>query len=190
MNPEEQLTLFIQRVNEMRSLRLYKQNGGQGGSLNISREVEGPPQVSFRLWGPDEEDLRSFLSLFRQFTLKREPIFVRTIYKLCNRLLEPDDPLREHFTNWKRTWNETAREITEGVQFTGHKVSPEELADLWINGYYFHSDTVKRQRLKEHFPHLTPAQANFQTYVTNATRAIDHLGHLVAEGMHRNAFRW
>jgi hypothetical protein len=198
MDPDQRLDLFRRRVNELRSRPLYKIGGGLGGSLNISREVEGPPQISIQLRFPDEEDLRSFLLIFRQFISQDEPIFVRKIYNLCYRALEPDDPLRDRFAAWLQIWQQTAREITEGIQFKGPTmipfkgptISPEELADLWINGYYFHNDGDKYERLEGLYGDLMYAKANFLTYLTHATRGIDHLGHLVAEGMDRNAFRF
>jgi hypothetical protein len=115
---------------------------------------------------------------------------VGKIYTLCYCALEPDDPLRDRFAAWYRAWQQTAREITEGIQFKGPTISPEELADLWINGYYFHNDADKYQRLEGLYGDLMYAKANFLTYLTHATRGIDHLGHLVDEGMDNNAFRF
>ena len=190
MDPEQQLDLFMQRINELRSRPLYKISGGLGGSFNISREGEGPPQVSIQLRFPDEEDLRSFLLIFRQFISRKEPVFVGKIYTLCYCALESDDLLRDRFAAWYGTWQQTAKEIAEGIQFKGPTISPVELADLWIDGYYFHNDADKYERLEGLYGDLMYAKANFLTYLTHATREIDHLEHLVDEGMDNNAFRF
>jgi hypothetical protein len=190
MRPEEQIALFVKRVSELRSRRLFKQGGGLGGSLNLNREVSGPPYVLLEVRLPDEEDLRSFLLVFRQFVLQTEPVFINKIYNICYQTLEPSSELRERLAEWYRNWKQTGREITVGMQFKGQTISPEELADLWINGYYFHNDADKYDQLENLFDNLAPAKVNFLTFLINATREIDHLGHLIAEGMKDNLFRF
>lgn len=186
MEREQQLTLFMRRVNELRGRRLFK----QGGPINISRETEDPPQISVQIRFPDEEDLRSFLLIFGQFVSQDAPVFVRKIYNLCFRALEPGDPLRELLAAWLQNWTQTGRQQTVGITLGDSSIPPGELANLWINGYYFHNDADKYERLKQLYGNLTPARVNLHIYLMNATRAIDHLGHLVAEGMHKNAFRF
>ena len=117
--------------------------------------------LSLNLWEPDEEDLRSFLPLFRRLVAQGEPIYVRRIYNLCYCViaLAQDELLRDHSVYWCNTWRRTERETMIGIQFQGAAMRPEELADLWINGYYFHNDIEKHERLLDD---LTAARANFQ----------------------------
>lgn len=188
----EQIALFLRRVDELRRRRLVQQGGGLGFTMNISRETEGPPNISLQIRLPDEEDVRSFLLVFRQLAMMKDsPVLVTKVYTDCFKALESDSELRDRLIGWRRAWKQTQREFTVGIRFGDYAIPPEALADLWINGYYFHSDAKKYEQLESMFGgSFMPAKVTFINYLVNASRGIDHLGHLVAEGIDNEVFNF
>lgn len=193
-NPqEEQITRFLWRADDLRSRPFFKQGGGLGGSLNIVREEpEGSLSVFGQINLPDEEHVRSFLLDFRKLAvLQGSSVLVTKVCDTCYKALPADSDLRQRLVDWRRTWIQTQKQFTEGIRIGDQGVSPEMWADLWINGYYFHDDPVKRRQLEAMFGGmLALAKVNFLNYVINATREIDRLAHLVEEGVSKGIFKF
>jgi hypothetical protein len=192
VDPKEQLTRFLQHVEALRNRKLFKQGGGLGFSLNMQREPDGPLNISTQVRLPDEEYLRSFLLEFRQLAaLQKSDILVTKVYNTCFKALGTNNELYPRFREWQSEWRQTQEKFTVGIQVGKQTIPPSKLADLWINGYYFHDEPAKRQQLEELYGgNVAPSKVNFVTYVINATRGIDHLGHLVAEGMKNGLFKF
>ncbi len=50
---------------------------------------------------------------------------------------------------------------------------PEHIADLWINGHYFHDDSEKAQELRRYVPHnILFVRPEFLNFIVEATRVI------------------
>jgi len=81
MNPLDQLGLFVDRVEQLRTTRAVR--GGLNSEMSINyHRMHG---MQFRLTEPDEEDIRSFLLTFRQFVSEKEPVFVPSTYNICHK---------------------------------------------------------------------------------------------------------
>lgn len=71
------------------------------------------------------------------------------------------------------------------------ELPPEDVADLWINGYYFHNDDDKYATLTNAFRYgLSFVQAHFMEFLIQATSLIICLGHVVAHVLKNNLFRF
>ena len=143
----ERLELFTQRVDELYDRRLVRQ--GMGAQLTINWDMASQ-LLTQRLIQPDEEDLRSFLLLFRQFVSKNEPIFVERIFNDSVRFLE-STTLKEEIEKAKKAWNDSFHKMGAFEAVIDNKeLTGEYLLDLWINGHYFHNDSELAAELRRY----------------------------------------
>src|SRR5579859_7891329 len=105
ITPLEQLELFVARCEQMKKTRLIA-TGSLSGGIRIRGETmpEGIV-VTSELIEPNEDDLRSFLLTFRQFTMQNEPIFVQKIFDLCQLHLK-DENLKQELIKARNHWKE------------------------------------------------------------------------------------
>ena len=147
LSEKEQLELFVERANEIRSLRLVK-NGVNTG-LKISWNKEKGLSLSFK--DVDEDDLKSFLMTFRHFISKEEPIFIYRIFNICHKRIL-NDKIKCYLIKSRDHWKSSCQ--IGHMKFTVNRkvFSPEYITDLFINGYYFHNDKEKRSIINKTFP--------------------------------------
>lgn len=187
MDDKRRLKRFIQRVHELRMRRMVQEWTGYTYSLNVD-SVKG---VSVRMEMPDEEDLISFLVVFRQFISEKEPVFLNRIYGICFKRLEPNNQLREQLIKGRQEWQRALKNNGIGLQFNEQSYSPEDVAKLWINGHYFHSDDEKYATLAAMFnSSLGFVKAHFMAFITGATPVIIHAGNIVEDALKHNRFRF
>ncbi len=139
---------------------------------------ENQPTV-FRASQPDEEDLRSYLLTFRKFISPKEPVFIRRIHKLCDQHLTSDE-LKGQIRDCQQGWKNHC--VRGGIKLNihGHDVRPEHIADLWINGHYFHDDLEKAKELERYMPFsILFVRQQFLHFVIEATRVIGGTGYTV-----------
>lgn len=148
MNIEEQLSLFVQRVDEIRRRPLIQNEFNPGISINLDK-ISG---LKFVLRQPNEDILRSFLLTFRQFLLNDEPINMNRIYNICDRYIT-SDKLRESLRHSRRKWKVEMKRGHFSLNISGENFTPEFIIDLWVNGFYFHTDERKYKRLCKLVPY-------------------------------------
>lgn len=144
----EQLELFVAKARELEDGRLFRNDPTHSFSMRWNR-VEG---LQFASREPNEEDLRSFLLTFRQFISNDEPIYLFRIYNLCQQHLT-SDAFKGYLIESRKIWK---RQLQKGgfyLTYNGREVTPEQVTDLWINGYYFHNDPSKLRMLRNLLPH-------------------------------------
>ena len=78
MPESEKLHLFVERCQELVDTRIWREGG-------LSLRLE----VGKQLQEPDVDNLRSFLTVFRQFTA-RQPVFFETITEIAKEHLTAD----------------------------------------------------------------------------------------------------
>jgi hypothetical protein len=140
---------------------------------------------------PDEEDLRSYLVTFRQFISPGEPVYFNGIYNIAFKRLKPNTQLREILIEVRQGWREVLKHNGIGIRFNEQELSPEVVADLWINGHYFHNDDDKYATLARALNlSLGFIQANFMQFIIQATSLILYLGYVVSQGLKNNHFRF
>lgn len=184
--PEKQLELFVRRVRELGDLRLVQEKMGYNFSLSFDQVVG----LESTLSGPDEEALRSYLLTFRQFISPSEPVFINKIYNLCFEYLDSNNELRDYLLKSRQVWRSALDTGFMGLTFNEQQLSPKEVADLWINGFYFHNDNDKYERLSELLssPAMPFVKANFYQLIITATRVIAYLGNFVDQALKQGYF--
>lgn len=140
---DERFELFLRRAEELVATRLVR-TGNLRSSFNLSFARDRPLQLSTH--SPDEDDLRSFLVTFRQFTMNNEPVNVRAIHNTLWQRLTGDE-IRGHLTAARERYGNALKTGGLAFVFNEHRFSPEEVLDLWINGRYFHSDSRKAKSI-------------------------------------------
>jgi hypothetical protein len=184
MDDKRRLIRFVQGVHE---LRMVQEWTGYKYSLNVD-SVKG---VSVQMEMPDEEDLRSFLVTFRQFISEKEPGFLNRIYGNCFKRLDPNNQLRERLIKGRQEWQRALKNNGIGPQFNEQSYSPEDVAKLWINGHYFHSDDEKCATLAAMFNSgLGFVKAHFMEFIIEATPVVIHAGNIVEDALKHNRFRF
>ena len=137
----ERLDLFVSRSGDIINRRVVRSK-----SLEVNLHLSFDRAIGMRLDSrePDEEDLRSFLMDFRMFISEKEPVFIPRVRSLIIQGLDASSPLRTALINSKKAWHQQLRTGILRVNLNGKQYSPEDVLDLWINGYYFHNDKDKR----------------------------------------------
>jgi hypothetical protein len=136
---------------------------------------------------PDAEDFRSYLLTFRQFISEGEPLYLHKIYNLCHRHIA-DDRCREYLAEARGMWQQISRQGRTGMTLTIDSVelSPADVADLWINGHYFHNDPEKIRTLKglESYMYYS-SRTIFLDYVIETSKVIFHAGRNIHVALER-----
>ena len=79
---------------------------------------------------------------FGQFISNNEPVFLYKIYNLCQKHLI-NDKLKEYLIKSREAWKQAQKSTGIILKYNERELTPEYITDLWINGYYFHSDINK-----------------------------------------------
>jgi hypothetical protein len=133
----------------------------------------------FRSVEPDEEDLRSYLMTFRKFVMQNEPLYIEYVHGLCYKHFTSDE-LKDHIRDCQQGWKTYVLQSGIKLNINGTNVQPAYIADLWINGPYFHDDTAKAEELKRHGPHtILFVRHEFLNFVVEATRVIGGTGYTI-----------
>lgn len=139
---KKKLDLFIKKVDELLNCKLSKTKSKVSFSLHFA---EGKGEAVTKL--PDEESLRSFLLVFRNFYSPREEI---NFFKVCD-ILENAIKDAKLVGNIKKT-REIYQEILDKspcVLVEGDKtVTPHEIIRRWMYGFYHHTNEKKRAKIK------------------------------------------
>lgn len=188
LSVRERLNLFVDRVNELRALRLVR--AGMPSQYTVT--IDGLSQkATYQATEPDEEDLRSFLLLFRQFISSREPVFIHRIIGDCVRFLN-DDRRKEQVKIAQEHWKSIFREMDDiQIVVNDKDLSPEYVLDLWINGHYFHNDPDKAQEIRRLVQDPIPvARMQFISVLPSLTNAILYVAEVVTYGLEEGLFQF
>jgi len=193
MQPPEQLKLFLERVEELRHCKLL-----QDFNIKMSvkwNEIDG---LSFTSKYPNEEYLRSYLLIFRQFILNNEPVFIHKIYNLCQCYLI-DEQFKTYLKKSREIWEKSKKNLGIQIEYKAkgifgkesEEITPELATDLFINGYYFHSDLKKRKILQSIMP-LDEVLLRFQflSFIQEGTKQVLYMGNIIKIGFEKVLFRF
>jgi hypothetical protein len=127
------LTLFRKRAAELETYRFYAERG------NWTVLLDEPEKSVF----PDDQDFRAFLTAFRPFLLKADPLYLNRIWDVVISLTDDPSQLR-----MARTAVQTMRKTTfiYEIEQCG-TYGPEEMFDIFINAEIFHNDIKKQEFL-------------------------------------------
>jgi hypothetical protein len=170
----------VARVDELSQTTLIKSNGlVNEWSLSFASDR---PSV-FRSIQPNEDLLRSYLVSFRKFVSKDEPVFVGYVHGLCHRYFTSDE-LKARIRDCQDGWKRTLAQAGFRMEFYGKHFTSEHIADLWINGHYFHDDPEKAKELSRYAPPATlMVRHEFLNFVVEATRVVGSTGYVIKEAL-------
>lgn len=175
MNHIEQLNLFVSKSEELSKTGFLNNDYKFGVSFMYNR-ADG---LNMQKNEPDEEHLRSFLLVFRQFISKKEPIYLERIYNICQTYIT-NETYKEYLQESRNFWKELHNNSDVGLIINDRTITPEFAADLWINGYYFHNDHKKRKYMDNLQAEAAALlRIIFISYTINATRQIHYVGNIV-----------
>lgn len=140
--PEQQLQVFHSEVSSLRREPLAK----SGWETQVSYSFGKGVGLSIKQEGPDETQLRSLLLALRKFVSGREPVDLNRIYNLLLRHLTSDE-LKTYLIDARKKWRQAQNLDAVALIVDEKELTPERIADLLINGYYFHVDLEKRKQL-------------------------------------------
>jgi hypothetical protein len=186
LSVEEKLKLYVERVDELLQCRFARQ--GMKSQYQIEWDSESQT-MKYTANEPDEDDLRSFLLLFRHFLSDREPVFVGRIFNDCFRFLN-NDHLKGELQKAKDDWKRLLYRAGGMEMIVDEKrLSGEYVLDLWINGHYFHNDTEKRKELSRLLGDILPlVRVKFLSSLPYLTNVIIFLAQVVNKGLEDSLF--
>lgn len=183
---KDRLELFVARVNELSFRRLIQ----QGMQIEFSYRWDAATQaLTHQIIEPDEEDLRSFMLLFRQFVSEQEPVFISRIFNDSIRLLTDEDR-RQELKKAKDGWNNIFNKSGPfEIVIDSNNLTGEYVLDLWINGSFFHNDEDKARTLvqltKQPLPLL---RMKFLSVLPGLTQVILYVGMVVEDSLRKELF--
>lgn len=78
-----------------------------------------------------------------------------------------------------------------GLVFNEKELTPKYVADLWMNGHYFHNDDGKYAALESMLGYeLAFVKAYFIEFTIQATHVITYVGALVEHALKKNLLRF
>jgi hypothetical protein len=176
LSARQTLELFVERVDELSRMRILRSSGLSSEWL-MSFGVNQP--TVFRSVEPDEEDLRSYLMAFRKFISPKEPVFIRSVHGLCHKHFTSDE-MKRHILDCQNGWKQHVKRSNISLKMDGRDIQPEHIADLWINGHYFHDDLNKAAELRRLVaPSFLFVRQEFLNFIVEATRVIGASGFTV-----------
>lgn len=144
--------------------------------------------TTFTIQQPSEDLTKSFLVDLRPLISERESIFVNRICNLCEAHLKHDE-WREWLRQSRRYWREALSSGQIRLVMGSMSVAPEEILDLWVNGFYFHDDPDKRRRLdtlNARVPFL--ARYNLHAVLEDTSRHVFYVAKIVRAGVGEGLF--
>jgi hypothetical protein len=149
------------------------------------RVKDGRAEVETDLPGQDELDI--LFQRIRLFILRKERISFVNVCSILRRHLS--DLRLTEFLKWQHAAFENHRdELGSTLIVNGAKIDRETMLTDWINGYQFHVDENRRERLRKQGLNVqSPAiRRNLVSLLLNKQTAIINLAGAVAVFMRRN----
>lgn len=178
----ERLELYLDRHQGLLDSRLIKSGFSPSFTMNWNH-LEG---MKIGVSQPNEDDLRSFLTIYRKFISESSPIFIYKIFKVCQLYLLSDQ-IKNNLIDARRSWGNQLKCGLMKLNINGRELSPEFLCDLWLNAEYFHDDYDKIRHLETLMPSALEYQLirhNFLDHIWQTTKYILFVGNII-----RFAFR-
>jgi hypothetical protein len=175
-NPEGRLSLFCERAQELRESIFIQEGGNIGVTLKWDK-AEGLRIIEKKI---NSTNLKAYLVTFRQFFLKKEPIFIFAIYNLCLRHIT-NDRYREYLARSRDILKKSLRYRGVPIIYNGVEKSAQHIMDLMINGVLFHSsDEDKMKEVQALLPHEKAFyRFNFLNVILDAAKQIIYVESII-----------
>jgi hypothetical protein len=140
----QRLELFRERAEELRQTRFLRDT--LAGDYELKIEARLIPstldeyETAFSISEFDSEDLRSFLTLFRRFFFKNDPVInLSSIYNVCYQNLK-NEQYKAFLVKSREIANYVLKTSCFHLRINEQDMTPEYVSEVWINGYYFHDN--------------------------------------------------
>jgi hypothetical protein len=140
----DRLRRFLDRARWVGESELV-QRGGVTGKLEISYRQGSPWRWTST--EPADRLLEPLLLRIRPLTLGSDDINVLGIHRICEQRLDHAE-MRAFLRQTLKEWRDQQRHGIMALRQNERDIRPDLIADLMINGYYFHSDPAKRADLE------------------------------------------
>lgn len=182
MTDEQKLELFVKRCQELVECRIWREGGL---SVRLSFTANG-----VTLDEPDKDNLRSFLTLFRQMTARREPVFIETIINIAkSRLAAESASEATRFEDYLQKWNSALQHSGLAITVDGETLSPKHVLETYIDGEYFHNDVKDREELARFAEFgVRVDRVRFIQTLADLTEIILNVGNAIGYGLQHEWF--
>jgi hypothetical protein len=135
--------------------------------------------------GPAPESL---LVRLRPVIAHGSEIFINRVHNICQQRLDNAE-MRAFLVEVRSEWAKSQRRGLVSLKVDEQEIRPDHLADLMINGYYFHDEPAKRAELEQLVgPVALIARHVFLDYVYGAIEATYSTADVVRIGLERDMF--
>lgn len=141
--PREKIEKFLEKVEEFQGTRLI--SSGFNISLKIGWDYQRGP--STQLTQIHDDDLRSYLTVFRHFISPNEPMCLYAVFDVCRHYLN-NDSLKTEFVEIRKYWKASLEKNGMRLELDGSELKPEEIINLWINGWSHHNEPRYQELVK------------------------------------------
>ena len=179
----ERLRAFHDRATRVGESTLVKHS--VGSSLNV-RWQQGSP-ITWTTREPSDDVLESLLVRIRPM-LSQGDINLFAIHGVCEqRLSNPE--MRFFLRDVRAEWSRSQRQGIMGLRIDQRDVRPDHVADLFINGYYFHDEPFKAAELETIVGEARLLTRHlFLDYVYRAVEVVYSTNDVVRIGLERDLF--
>ena len=176
MEPGKRLSIFCERAKELRESQFIQEGSSIGVTLKWDKE-EGLRIIEKEI---NTTSLKAFLVTFRQFFMKKEPIFIFDIYSLCLSHIA-NDKYKEYLSKSRAILKKSLRYSGVPISYNGIEKSAQHIMDLIINGAFFHSsDERKMNEVGALLPHeIAFYRFNFLNLILDATKQILYVENVI-----------
>ena len=176
MNPVEHLNFFVAKVDVLLRERIFEGDNWQSTYTLSWDRMKG---TRFAKAEPDGTMFRSYLLEFRRYFAQQGPLYLGTIFNVCHHSIRSDE-LKGYLVKARAEWRKQATTGGIAIRVNGEPIAPEETADLWINGMYFHDEPRKYERLRELAgPTEWLSRMQLVNFVTDCTRITLYVQHVI-----------
>jgi hypothetical protein len=179
----QRLELFSSRATMLEQSALVREH--VGASMTMSWR-QGEPWT----WSstePAPEILESALVRLRPFLTSGNQVFLFGIYNICQRRLRHDG-MRTFLGETRDAWSRSQRQGFFGLKVDERDILPERVADLWLNGFYFHDDPAKRAELESFGGATMLSRHLFLDYIYRAIEATVATASVVKPALEQDLF--
>jgi hypothetical protein len=168
------LELFLIKVEELSNCSLVKSGQRVKFSIKFKKEEGGTIQTSL----PDEDSLRSFLMVFRNFYAQKE---ITNFNKVCKLLIDSleDNSIKELVKNTRAVYQEILKMSPINLVKNGKSYSPEEIVNFWLYGFYLHTEDEKRKEIENWNIGIGFTKTQFISTIFDLSNCIFWLGNVV-----------
>lgn len=176
-NEEDKKTLylFLAKVKELKNCRLLQTKHLISYQLNIKGQIGRATTTT-----PDEELLRSFLLVFRNFYSPGEKINYFKVSDILERLIT-DTQIKEIIIKTQEVYQSTLDRSPVSLVENDIAISPEEILRRWMYGFYHHTDEIKRQKIEAWGFAVGITKMQFISTLYDLTKCIVWLGNIAKQ---------